>query len=453
MDLSDVLRALRRQWLAAVAIFVLCVAYGVYQAYAPDERFTTRSTILVQPDPESTIQNPQTLLGFMVPSLSAQVETRSFRQKVRERVDDDLPGSFRIRTVGDPTTGILFIEINAPSGQLAATWANAYAETLVEAPPENVTGFVTVQVLDPALAPNRPSSPVRPPLIVGSVALGLVLGLFGALGVNAVRNRANRAEEIRRRFGTSVLGEIPPIRRKHANRPLQLLSGGGPPGVIEAFQTLRANLEILMATAKPQAIAITSTALGEGKSTVTTSLGWALAAVGHKVILVDADLRRPALHTYLEKPFGHGVASAHVTDPAKLVQPVPEVPGLSLVPAGVPDRHPAELMSTNLPLVLDRLCAPDRLVLIDSPPINAAAETAIIAATVRNVILVVDAGRNDPSEIERTLGYLAEKNARVLGVVINRARTGGDPESMSYYHVPTRPLSPGGAEAGAAAGN
>jgi capsular exopolysaccharide synthesis family protein len=294
-----------------------------------------------------------------------------------------------------------------------------------------------LQLLDSAVEPLQPSAPVRPPIIFGAAALGIIASVFAVLGANALRHRFDNAEEIRRRFGTSVLGEIPTVRRRHrvlAN-PRALFGGTGPPHVVEAFQKLRTNLEITLYAKPHRAVAITSIAPGEGKSLVTAHLGWVLASAGHDVLLIDADLRHPTLHKLLEQPFGDGVNIAAVSNPLGLVRSTASR-SLRFVPAGVPVRHPAEVVGIAVPVLLDALGQAGRIILVDSPPLAGVAESSVVASVAGAVLLVIDARRPDFLDIERAIGDLRDKGAEVLGVVINRTRIRRRREAERYYHVP-----------------
>lgn len=438
MELSDLLRSLRRYWIVAIAAFGVVLAIGIAAAYLPAERYRATATIVVLPSPDAANASPF-LVSSTMPSLAARVQSRSFALGARARLEQEgkLPrAAVSVTAEGDPGTGILAIVAESTDPKAVAPWANAYAEHAIET--LTATRFLELQPLDSAVEPVRPSAPVRPPIIFGSTALGLIAAVFAALATNALRHRLDNAEEIRRRFGTSVLGEIPSVRRRHRilASPKTMFGGTGPPGVVEAFQTLRTNLEIVLYAKPRRTIAVTSVGLGEGKSVVTAHLGWVLSSAGHDVLLIDADLRRPALHKLLEQPFGDGVNIAASANPLSLAR-VTGSRNLRFIPAGVPLRHPAEVVGVALPLLIEALGSPTRIILIDSPPLVGVAESSIVASVAGAVLLVIDARRPDFVDLERAIADLRDKGADILGVVINRTRTRRRRDTERYYHVPT----------------
>ena len=442
MELSSLLRTLRSQFIVAIVVFALVMGLGVVAAYTPDERFETRATVLAVPVPNPNVSRPETLIGFSLESLRAQIQSRAFRARIREIIGEPYDRSpIRLSANSDPTTGLLRITANSTDQAAVAPWANEVVAVITD--PTSIEEILpgsdvifTLRPLDAALPPSEAASPNRPPILVAAALFGFLAAIFAALGMENLARIRNRASTLRSRFGNQILGELPRIpRRTSGANTLQVLANG-PPSLIEANQALRTNLELAMAAESPAAVAVISMTMGEGKSTVATSLGSSLAAVGHQVTLVDADLRRPALHKYLDVPIEPGLASAHLSPIGQLLQPVPTAPNLHAVPAGIPSRHPAELMSTNLPLVLDELTGEGRIVIVDAPPIAAAAETAIIAAKVKYLIFVIDARKGDPAEVEEAIMWSHDKGATILGVVLNRSTPprGRRSSSASYYH-------------------
>lgn len=436
MQLSDLLRALRRHRWAALLAFAAFLAVSLGAAFLPAPLYRATTTVLVQPDPERAQVSTVQAVEFVMPSLVAVVESRSLEVQARQEVPAPL------RTVGveisaevEPGTGVLHVSAISSRQEAVAPLADAAADVLAERQP--ASALFMLDVIDPARVPEGPFSPAKLAILLS----GSVLGLFGAVAtavaMAAMRGRVDAAEQIRRRFGATVLGEIPalPRRLSVASSPAELFQEVEHPRVVEAYQRLRANVEFALFSDRTSfaAVTVTSCSVGEGKSTVTANLGWALASSGYQVLLVDGDLRRPVLHEYLGVPFGQGVSAVATTaDVNSLIRPSSH-PALGVVPAGVPDRHPSEVIGFALPRLLDAHSGSDRLVLVDTPPINSVAETVIAAALTRHVILVVEARRRDLVDLERAVLQLREAGANLLGVVINRASKRRDVLPDDYY--------------------
>ncbi|NOX29787.1 MAG: CpsD/CapB family tyrosine-protein kinase, partial [Actinobacteria bacterium] len=232
---------------------------------------------------------------------------------------------------------------------------------------------------------------------------------------------------------TNVIGELPRLRSLRRNdRALVDILEEGTTVLSESFKSLRANLEIRIAAEQPRAIAVSSYQMGEGKTSVAAGVGWALASVGHTVIAIDADLRRPALHHRLGGTMGRGLADLAGHDINELLRPT-VARGLRFLPAGLPDRSPADVVAVNLPSAIDKARLEASVVIVDAPPLEMVAETRQVISTAGHVILVVDAGSVNLPELANAVAELREQGAELLGVVINRVRRRWWTRSYDYY--------------------
>ncbi|MDP9070449.1 MAG: hypothetical protein M3N68_04030 [Actinomycetota bacterium] len=436
MQLNDLIQALQRHRLLAAAAFVLCLAVSLAAAFVPAPRYRATTTVLVQPDPERAQFGTVQAVEFVMPALVAAAESRSVEAASRAQLPPAIGAAdVDIAANAEPGTGVLHVYAVSTRSDAVAPLADAAAAELAQRQPAN--GLFLLDVLDPARPPDAPFSPAKPAILLSGTVLGIFSAVATALVMAAIRGRLDTAEEIRRRFGATVLGEIPVMSRRLsvASRPAELFQSGHHPRVVEAYQRLRANVEFALFSdqASSAAITVTSCSVGEGKSTVTANLGWAMASSGYDVLVIDGDLRRPVLHDYLGVAFDPGVSDTDaVTDIASLVR-TSFHPGLGIIPAGTPDRHPSEVLGLALPRLLDFHPGPERIVLVDTPPVNSVAETVIAAAMTRHVILVVEARRRDLADLERAVLQLRGAGANLLGVVINRIAKRRDTLPDDYY--------------------
>lgn len=448
MELKELLKTLRQRWLLALTVLWVVVAAGYAAATLPEERFTAVATLLAQPDPDRVEFGQVQVVEFLMPSIETRVESDAMSEAVEASVPPAATArAFEIAFDNEPGTGIVEIHATSPDPRAAATLANGVAELLLDdrANPE----LLRLTLVDAARPPSEPSSPPKTTIFVGSFVLGVIAAVFVPIAINSVNRRLGGAEEVRARFGTSVLGELPVIRRRKNRNPevaSSLLAPGNlDPAITEAFHRLRTNFELALIDEDPRAVTVTSLYTGEGKSTVTAVLSWALASAGNPVTAVDADLRRPTLHQRLGEPFGKGLSNARPGKPLA-VQPT-GLPDLDFLPAGDPDRHPAEVITVNLPMVIDELEARNRLVIVDAPPVVGVAETNLIAAITRAVVLVVDARQFNEPALERAIYELQQSGAKLLGVVINRAKLSREQKKLyDYYNVAPRPARHAGSE-------
>lgn len=430
MQLNDLASAFRRSWLVALAVFAIFVGVGVAAAYVPVERYRATATLLVQPRAGAAADFSSVgAVQFLLPSLAEQVKTETFHNAVERRLDPRFSAAgVALDSNVEPGTGILRISAESTDPATAEAVANAAARELVR---RKATAVMSVSVLDQAHQPASPASPRRKALLAGATVLGLIAAFFAALGATRLRKRFGSIEEIQQQAGLEVLAEIPSGRRFPATASA-LFAEGDHRETVEAYRRLRTNVAIGLNGSLP-AIAITSCAQGEGKSTVTANLAWALASIGYPVLAVDCDLRRPSLHEHFGLELGRGVGDLDHGAKLSSVVKRTELPSLKVISAGHAERHPSEVLHAVLPQVLGSFTG--HLILIDTPPMLEVAEATLVATMTKKVMLVVDPRDRTPAEVDRVLHELRRANVEVLGAIANRTRSSRALRASPYYAV------------------
>jgi succinoglycan biosynthesis transport protein ExoP len=451
MELRDVRLALRRYWVLALLVLVVCLGLGAAAAFLPTKTYRATAALTALPQPDGQVGNVTALIDSEMDNLELKAGSRAFLEDVRSELAETEPDAARaprsiatVRSSGDGS--ILGIQVESTDRQATAVWANAVVASLIDTLPEE--SQLALFADDPAFVPTEAVAPQPTPILLGAGVLGVFLALLAAVGAARVRQALDVAEEVRTRFGAPVLGQIPPVRRLgRSNEAVAGLLEDGPPELIEAFQSLRTNLDLLLLDHQPSAIAVASWSAGEGKSTVTAGLALSLAAVGRDVVVIDADLRRPTMHERLGEPFGEGLADLGSVDVEHVLRRT-RYEHLWYLPAGVPDRHPADVVTMALPRAHRALAAEGRLLLIDAPPLHGVAEAPFVLSVAHHVILVVDAASVKLIELEQAVERLRSQGLVLLGVVINRVRTQRQGAAYDSYllkgDVPTasRPVAP-----------
>jgi succinoglycan biosynthesis transport protein ExoP len=441
MELSDLRVALRRYWPVVAACLAFWLAIGFMIGVMPAKQYRASASLLATPT-EAATSGAQTA-NFDIPNVVVKINSRTFRNAVEAA----LPARVADRSVSLVAetvegTGKIDIKAQGADPEAIADWATAAAE---RAAVEAGTPTLDLEVLDTALPPSEPVSPKPVASLFATAIAGLITGVLAAVAVQRTRKALDLEGEIKRRLGVPVIGQIPAIRRLRRQAPAIDAVLTSNPAFAEAIQGLRTNVELAAVGLAPgeRVIAMASWVSGEGKSTIATALGVSFAAGGRDVVLIDADLRKPTQHIKLGEPFGDGLADAGQVDPVKLLRRTRQE-GLYLLPAGMPDRHPSDVLAANLPNAVHRLARGDRLVIVDAPPIHGIAETPLILSVVRQIILVVDAGSTKLPEIERAVRELRDTGVNVLGVVINRVRRRSNSSYGSYpaYTAPVLNTGP-----------
>jgi len=418
MEIRQIIRDVRRNAVVAIAAFVLCVLVGAAAAFLPAKKYTASTLVAVQPVNIPSGAGPQ-VIPIVTPQLPEEVTSQANVDALRASVPTPYRGiGASITSTADPGSFIVTIEATSANATAASKYANAAAKRLIAIQPTPGTSGYQLKQIVAAVPPTKPANP-RLPLLLGTAAFGVILGVFAAMWSAGIRRRLNRVNEVKERIGAPVLGEIPRVSMP-GPRPAELFVKHSEPLAMEAFQELRSNLLISLPPGASAAIAVTSCDPGEGKTSVATNIAWALAAQDRHVTAIDCDLRKPALHTQMGVPFGPGVTSRRTEDALAHASRTPN-PHLDVIPAGIIDRHPSDIVSAHLPLLIEELRARNETTVIDCPPLVGVAETVLIAAMVDLVIVVVDARRFNPERLQQCLLRLEGANANV-SIVLNRVR-------------------------------
>jgi Mrp family chromosome partitioning ATPase/capsular polysaccharide biosynthesis protein len=427
MTLNDLTAAVRRfKWLA-LSIFLVLTAIGLAAAFVPTARYESSVTVLVQPAGQGVDFGTAEATQVLVPPVAQRVGSSSFADAVSGRLPGVLKGSdVQFTAETPPGTGLLTIKSSTTNRAAAKPAADAAVAELQQHP---VSPQIQVTSVNPATGAESLAAKRNVPIILGSMTLGAILGVLAALLLHMTRRRLASGSLVREKFGLKVLAEIPD--RTPVPRTPDLFGLGWPPEVLEAYQRMAANLEILLPD--PAAIAVVSWDAEEGKTTVASNLAWALATMDRRVLAVDCDLRHPGLDLALGIAPGPGVAELANSSPAAQVRQSTRLPALAAIAAGEPESHPAAPVAKAIPILLGEGRRQTETVLIDTPPMLAAEATSIISR-VDAVIVVVDMKRRSPEEFEAMMEDLTMIEAKILGVVLNRSERISGRRAAHYYY-------------------
>ncbi len=302
-----------------------------------------------------------------------------------------------------------------------------YSETLALLPSADTN---ILQVIEPARVPTRPESPniARSSVLAGLA--GMIVVTLVVCVAAYVDDTIRSGEDIERECALPVLGEIVefPAAREDTTRQ-SLVSEDLLSPQAEGLRLLYTNLRYsLPSSVGARVYLLTSTSPQDGKSTIVANLGVVSALAGRPTIVVDADMRRPRQQEILGHHTSRGLSSlligeAEVDD----VLQATETDGLLLIPCGTVPPNPAELLgSARMTEILEMLAQRAEVIVVDSPPVLAAADASILASQVSGVILVAAYGRTKRRDALHATEAIARVQGKMLGVVLNRmpARAG-----------------------------
>jgi non-specific protein-tyrosine kinase len=192
--------------------------------------------------------------------------------------------------------------------------------------------------------------------------------------------------------------------------------------VSEAYRTLRTNLSFSSLDEPIRTLVVTSPAPDEGKSTTVANLAVTMAQGGRSTILVDCDLRRPALHTLFDCQAEPGLTDLLLEEDGQPALQQTQVDGLRLLSSGPLPPNPADLLgSQKIDQVIESLSGMADVVLFDAPPVIAVTDAAVLGAKVDGVLLVISAGKTRREHAERAKEMLERANVRIVGAALTNA--------------------------------
>ncbi len=290
-----------------------------------------------------------------------------------------------------------------------------------------------VRIVDAADLPRFPSRPKRVRDLAVGFAVAGVLALGLAFVFEAFDTRIKSPEDVAQRLKVASLGMVPQSALDGFRSGKLLLDLTAPQSFVEAFRSLRTSM--LFASAEPggRSILVSSTAPGEGKTLVSCNLALALAMAGQRVLLVDADMRRPKVHETFGCPLAPGLSNVLVGN-ASVTAAIQESgsDNLSILSAGTLPPNPPELLGSS-PFAELMKSMSDRFdwILLDSPPVRAVADATIIAHLATSVVFVIGADMTDATSARSALDRLVATQGRVAGAVLNRVQL----RRHSYYYA------------------
>ncbi len=287
-----------------------------------------------------------------------------------------------------------------------------------------------VQVMDRAEVPGGPFSPNTRREWFTAMMAGLLVAFGLAFGIEYLDDTVKTPEDVSKRLGLPLLGLVPAIRGTR----VPLLSETVPHDFGEAFRSLRTSLVFTAGAGESRVIAVTSSQPLEGKTTTACNLATALALGGSRVLLIDADMRRPGLHQVMGVRNEAGLSQLLVGQSRvrEAVQRTSE-PNLFVITAGRTPPNPSELLaSERMKSFLANLThGPFDWVVLDTPPVLAVTDAVVLAGHVSTVVFVVGSEMTRRVHAERALATLRAGKPRSIGVVLNRV----DFDRNKYYYA------------------
>ncbi|WP_051640249.1 polysaccharide biosynthesis tyrosine autokinase [Cellulomonas sp. URHE0023] len=349
----------------------------------------------------------------------------------------------RIVAATPQNTSILTVSATGTDPEATAALANSVAantaDVIESLAPANESGEATVKVtiVDEADPPQNPIAPNTKRNVMAALFAGLLLGLIAAYLREVLDTRVRRPEDVEQAIDVPVVGTL--RADKHAVRtgPIEAVLAGGPQA--EEIRRIRTNLQMIGRVGVPKSFVFSSAIAGEGKSYTSARVAASFAAAGDRVLLIDADLRRPTIARQLGLEEAVGLTEVLVG--RATVQEVYQPVGTSLVvlASGAVPPNPSELLaSRDFEELLDWASKEFDTVIIDAPPLLPVADAVVISRMTTGLLLVMDASKVRRAQLRKAVASVRLGGGRIVGSVLNRAKVAAS-DSYAYEQRASRP--------------
>ena len=338
-----------------------------------------------------------------------------------------------------------------------------YQETLIQ----ESSKVQEVSIVKPAVSPTKPYNlPSKLMIIITGITVGLIIGLVCAFLVEVLDTSMGTIEDVEELLRVPVLGVIPFLqsdekkrkdrieRRDPARTSMRDLVAHFKPESMgaEAFRALRTNLQFLRLETKGKIFLITSSFVQEGKTLNTVNLALTIAQAGNKVLLIDADLRKPLVHKvfglseipgltdyvlgkYERKEISNTISDVMLGDfGIDNILKTPGMDNLHVVTAGTRPPNPSEILSSGrFREFFKEVKQEYDFIFVDAPPLLPVADASEIATLVDGVFLVYKVGKVGRGVLKRAKSNLENVDAKLVGVILNSVKSDEGPEYYSYH--------------------
>jgi polysaccharide biosynthesis transport protein len=453
MNLQDYLRAVRERWLlVTIAVLVALIAAGATWFLRPPQ-YTANVTFYVSAQTAEDTQNALSGAQLSQERVSSYVELIG-RTRVSQEVIDDLHLNMgadqlasEIKAARAADSVLIDVNVTDRSPQRAADVANSLGRVFSRVVDElelprtpGAVSPVTVRVVQPAATPTAPSSTSLPVTLALGLLAGLAIGVTGALMRNALDTSVKSPDQLRDVAGAANLGVIA-FDSDVPHTPLTVQEDPQSP-FAEALRQIRTNLQFVDLDHPPKVIVLTSSMPGEGKTTTVANLAIALVSSGCRVLVIEADLRRPRLADLfgLDRSVGLTSVLSGRAHPGQAVQR--GTGGVDVLASGPLPPNPSEVLaSAQMKALIRDVRAQYDMVLIDTPPLLPVTDAAAVSPATDGVLLVCRFKTTRRDQVRLAVDALKSVSARLFGTLFTMVPMTG-PHAHPQYMVTYRPDLP-----------
>ena len=433
LDLLEIWRVLVKRWKLIILLPILAAAISaIISLFIITPQYEASTTMMViRPADRAQIMvqdiqlNRQLVATYREIIHSRRVMEATIARQVLPLNVGELRNKVEVEAVRD--TELFIVRVQDPDPVLARDIANEVARAFME----QITMIMQVEnvsVVDTAVTPTSPVSP----RVMLNIAVALVVGMMAAFGLAFLYEYLDRTikdpDQAKQLLDIPVVGLVPKVEDQE-----QLFSTANPRApASEAMRSIRTNIQFAGIDKPLTTLLVTGANPACGKSTITANLGVTLAQTGARVLIVDADLRKPTQHKLFNLWMEPGLTNL-VLEPETSLKNVVQNSGyenLYVISSGTIPPYPAEMISSKrMKTVLEQLKDKFDYLVFDSPPVVAVTDAALLSGLSDGTLLVLDHGRVTREEALGAVEQLRQVQAKLVGIVLNNV-----PHQRSYYN-------------------
>ncbi|MBQ6181381.1 MAG: polysaccharide biosynthesis tyrosine autokinase [Ruminococcus sp.] len=446
----------KKIWLIIGAVLGAVIAFCVSEFYLP-LKYASHITMYVQSyttmkDNENEINdinNSKKLINTYIEVLKDDAVLEALSDKIIEnngmekagkafKVNEgkistgQLRNSLKITAVTD--TSAVNVVATTKDPEISASICNCLAQIAPEYI-DRAVGVGSINTIDTAKVNKNPVSPNKKKNSVIGFAAGLMLVAMMILLIDFFDNSVKDAEQLSEEYKKPILGKVHAFGGSKKNSEVSrmtLLEENVPFGIVESYKSIRTNIMFALSTSNKKAIAVTSPNPSEGKSTSAVNIAIAFAQTENKVLLIDADMRKPVVHKTFELTNTEGLSSVlgkMNTAEEAIKKDVAE--GLDVLCAGPIPPNPSELLaSEQFTALIDSLSEKYDFIVLDTPPVNMVSDVMTVKDSVAGALFVVKYGTTSFDDISECMKKAELADMDILGFILNEIKVRGN---GSYY--------------------
>ncbi|MBI5340283.1 MAG: polysaccharide biosynthesis tyrosine autokinase [Mycolicibacterium rufum] len=454
MKLQEFLRLLRSRWVTVCVMTVVGALLGVLFSLLTTPLYQASTRLFVSTTAGSSLSDAYQGNRFSQERVISYTELlmgQTLAQHTIDKLGLDISAKDlqkRVKASAKPDTVLINVDVLDASPVRARDIANTLSDEFVamvrelETPQDGSPPDARVVVEQRASVPDDPVVPKTARNIAFGLIAGVALGVGTAILRDSLDNTVKLRENLEGLTAASIVGSIPLDKDRRKQPAISFENDNST--IAEAFRKLRTNLQFLSVDSPPRVIVFTSSMPHEGKSTTAINVALALAEAEHRVVLVDGDMRRPMLHKYLDLVGTVGFSTV-LSGGATLDEALQATrfSGLEVLTAGAIPPNPSELLaSQSAKKLLSDLKSRYDYVIVDSTPLLAVTDAAILAAGADGALIMARYGQTRRDQLAHAVDNLRSVGASLLGAVFTMVPTRGAGSyayGYSYYGEESQP--------------